>query len=74
MTITPDDSGDDCSKVMADNQIRRGGAVDHQGGCCGLVSQANVTLDISSKVVREVSRSTDSPKSPQNKSIYFSGT
>lgn len=66
VTVTPDDSVDDCCKVMADNQVRRVAVVDDQGGCCGMVSQADVALDTNGKVgnvVREISQSTDSSNS-----------
>lgn len=63
VTVTPEDSVDECCKAMEDNQVRRVAVVDHQGGCCGMVSQADVALDTSGKVgsvVREVSQPTDS--------------
>ncbi|GGI66843.1 CBS domain-containing protein [Deinococcus humi] len=68
VTVTPEDSVDDCCKVMEDNQVRRVAVVDQQGGCCGMVSQADVALDTSGKVsqvVREVSQPTDSTNNVQ---------
>jgi CBS domain-containing protein len=62
VTVTPEDDVDDCCKLMETNQVRRVPVVDERGGCCGIVSQANIALDVSDRataeVVQEVSRPT----------------
>ncbi len=59
-TVTPEDSVDDCCRVMEENQVRRVPVVDQQGGCCGMVAQADVALkaseDATADVVKQVSQ------------------
>ncbi|GAA5512329.1 hypoxic response protein 1 [Deinococcus carri] len=68
VTVTPEDSVDDCCRKMEDNQVRRVAVVDNQGGCCGMVAQADVALNTggqASEVVRGVSQPTDSANNVQ---------
>ncbi len=62
VTVTPDMSVEDCCNIMEDNQIRRVVVVDKNGGCCGMVAQAdianNASDNITAEVVQEVSKET----------------
>ena len=61
-TATPEESVEDCCATMEENQVRRIPVVDSAGGCCGMVSQADIARRTDEKdageVVREVSRPT----------------
>ena len=58
-TVTPETSVEDCCNMMEDKQIRRVVVVDENGGCCGMVAQADVAQYASTgqtaDVVKEVS-------------------
>lgn len=41
ITVSPDTDIDECCRIMEANQIRRVPVVDAQGGCCGMVAQAD---------------------------------
>lgn len=60
VTVSPEMSIEDCCRAMDENQIRRVPVVDEDGGCCGMVSQADVALEgpgqMTADVVRDVSR------------------
>lgn len=60
VTVSPDTSVEDCCRVMEENQIRRVPVVDGNGGCCGMVAQADVALQAGEQmaggVVRDVSQ------------------
>lgn len=62
VTATPETSVEDCCAMMEQNQIRRVPVVDQQGGCCGMVAQADIALRTgeheTAAVVRDVSRPT----------------
>lgn len=61
-TVKREDSVDDCGHIMEENQIRRVPVVDQQGGCCGMVAQADLALkaseDTTADVVKQVSQPT----------------
>lgn len=63
VTVTPETSVDDCCRVMEENQVRRVPVVDANGGCCGMVAQADVATKAGKQeaggVVREVSEATN---------------
>lgn len=64
VSVKPDDSVDDCCRVMEEHQVRRVAVVDEHGSCCGMVAQADVALHTTGQtadMVREVSQPTDSP-------------
>jgi len=42
LTVSPDNSLDECIKVLEESQIRRVPVVDASGGCCGIVAQADI--------------------------------
>ena len=61
VTVTSDSSVEDCCNLMEKNQVRRVAVVDENGGCCGIVAQADVAInaqgDKTAEVVQEVSKS-----------------
>lgn len=63
-TVTEDTSVEECCTLMEDKQIRRVVVVDDNGGCCGIVAQADIALRASenktAEVVQEVSKTTSS--------------
>ena len=65
VTVTPETDVDECCHVMEENQIRRVPVVDERGGCCGMVSQADIARGApeqkTAEVVRDVSQPTDLP-------------
>ena len=60
VTVSPEDSVDDCCAKMEENQIRRVVVVDENGCCCGMVAQADVAIKSSDSntadVVEKVSK------------------
>lgn len=60
--VTTDTALEDCCHTLEENQIRRVPVVDGTGGCCGIVSQADIARvgseKIAGKVLKEVSRPT----------------
>ena len=59
-TVKSDTSVEDCCNLMEDKQIRRIAVVDENGGCCGMVAQADIANKASdqktAQVVQEVSK------------------
>ena len=62
VTVTPDMSIEECSRIMEENQIRRVPVVDTGGACCGIVALADIALhakkSVAGEVVKEVSEPT----------------
>jgi CBS domain-containing protein len=62
VTVTPEDSVEECCQRMEENQIRRLPVVDEAGACCGMISQADIARQAPehelAEVVRDVSRPT----------------
>jgi CBS domain-containing protein len=60
ITTTPEASVDDCLQLMQQHKIRRVPVVDENGGCCGIVAQADIARHASKKdagrMVNEVSK------------------
>jgi len=60
VSVAEDCSLDECCKVMEDHQIRRVLVVDASGACCGIIAQADIAANASTKdtgeVVQEVSK------------------
>ncbi len=60
VTVSSDASVEDCCNLMEDNQIRRIAVVDENGGCCGMVAQADIAINANdnktAEVVQEVSK------------------
>ncbi len=60
VTVTADTSVEDCCNLMEDNQIRRIAVIDENGGCCGMVAQADIAINANdnrtAEVVQEVSK------------------
>src|SRR6267142_3048816 len=59
VTVTPDMSLEECSRIMEENQIRRVPVVDAGGACCGIVALADIARHAAKRetaeVVKEVS-------------------
>jgi CBS domain-containing protein len=59
VTVTPEMSVEECSKIMEENKIRRVPVVDADGSCCGIVALADIALyagrSVAAEVVKEVS-------------------
>ncbi len=62
ITVTSDTTVEDCCNKMESNQVRRIAVVDENGGCCGIVAQADVAINAdkskTAEVVKEVSKET----------------
>lgn len=62
VTVTPDMSVEECSRIMEENKIRRVPVVDADGCCCGIVALADIALhakrSVAAEVVKEVSEPT----------------
>ena len=62
VTVTPDMSVQECSRIMEENKIRRVPVIDADGSCCGIVSLADIALhanrNVAAEVVKEVSEPT----------------
>ena len=62
VTVTPDMSVEECSRIMEENKIRRVPVVDAAGSCCGIVALADIALharrSVAAEVVKEVSEPT----------------
>ena len=61
VTVTPEDSVEDCCRVLEENQIRRVPVVDEQGNCCGIVAQADIAQSASEEQVAEVVQEVSQP-------------
>lgn len=62
VTVMPDMSVEECSRIMEENKIRRVPVVDADGSCCGIVALADIALNarkgVTAEVVKEVSEPT----------------
>src|SRR5437899_12989628 len=62
VTVTPDMSVEECSRILEENKIRRVPVVDADGSCCGIVALADIALharrNVAAEVVKEVSEPT----------------
>ncbi len=62
VTVTPDMSVEECSRILEENKIRRVPVVDADGSCCGIVALADIALQagkgVTAEVVKEVSAPT----------------
>jgi CBS domain-containing protein len=60
VTVTPEMSLEECSRIMEEKLIRRVPVVDEHGSCCGIVALADIALQttksVAGEVVKEVSR------------------
>ena len=63
ITVRDNADLDDCCKKMETHQIRRVPVVNEEGGCCGIVAQADIARDGSEgetvEVVKDVSQPND---------------
>ena len=64
VTVTPDISLEECSRLMEEKRIRRVPVVDEKGACCGIVALADIARqarsNVAGEIVKEVSESTES--------------
>jgi CBS domain-containing protein len=62
VTVTPEMSIEECSRIMVENVIRRVPVVDTGGACCGSVALADIALhakkSVAGEIVKEVSEPT----------------
>jgi CBS domain-containing protein len=62
VTVTPDISLEECSRILEENKIRRVPVVDANGSCCGIVALADIALHagkgVTGEVIKEVSEPT----------------
>ena len=62
VTVTPEMSVEECSRIMEENMIRRVPVVDADGSCCGIVALADIALharrNVAAEVIKEVSEPT----------------
>jgi CBS domain-containing protein len=61
VTVTPDMSVEECSRIMEENQIRRVPVVDASGSCCGIVALADIALHAKRTIVGEVVKEVSQP-------------
>jgi CBS domain-containing protein len=62
VTVTPEMSIEECSRILEENKIRRVPVVDADGSCCGIVALADIALhdkrSAAAEIVKEVSEPT----------------
>jgi CBS domain-containing protein len=63
ITVTPEMSIEECSRILEANQIRRVPVVDASGSCCGIVSLADIALRARQSIVAEVVKEVSEPSS-----------
>lgn len=63
VTVEQDDDLQACCEKMEANQIRRVPVVDKNGGCCGIVAQADIARHGSEHATAEVVRDVSQPAS-----------
>jgi len=67
-TVALDTSVEECCRLMEQHQVRRLLAIDANGRCCGIVSQADLAQRLpaqqTAKVVKEVSQTRGSAPAP----------
>jgi CBS domain-containing protein len=61
VTVTPDMSVEECSRILEENKIRRVPVVDASGRCCGIVALADIALHARSKIAAEVVKEVSEP-------------
>ncbi len=63
VTVTPDMSVEECSRILEENKIRRVPVVDAAGCCCGIVALADIALHAEKSVAAEVVKEVSEPSS-----------
>jgi CBS domain-containing protein len=70
VTVTPETSVDECSRVMEENKIRRVPVVDASGSCNGIVALADIAsytkTSVAAEVIKEVSERTSAASTAGN--------
>lgn len=59
--LHPEDSVEDCCKLMDEHQIRRVPIVDEDGKCCGIVAQADIAREVGGSEVGNIVRDISQP-------------
>lgn len=59
--VTPETSLEECCKTMEASLVRRIPVVDETGGCCGIVSQADIARNASKEDTAEVVKQISQP-------------
>jgi CBS domain-containing protein len=60
-TVHPDDSIEQCCDLLEQHQLRRAVVVDEEGGCCGIVSQADVARNAPRRQIAELLEEVSQP-------------
>jgi CBS domain-containing protein len=60
-TVHPDDSIEQCCNMLEQHQLRRALVVDEDGGCCGIVSQADVARNAPRRQIAELLEEVSQP-------------
>jgi CBS domain-containing protein len=61
VTVTPDISVEECTRILEENKIRRVPVVDADGSCCGIVALADIALLANRNLVVEVVKEVSEP-------------
>lgn len=78
VTCKPEDTLDECAWLMQENQVRRIPVVDDRGRSVGIVAQADIARQGSSKKIAEMLREISEPLRPRpqirfNKDYFYCG-
>lgn len=61
VTVTPDMTVEECSRILEQNKIRRVPVVDADGSCCGIVALADIALHVQGRVAGDVVKEVSEP-------------
>jgi CBS domain-containing protein len=64
LAVSEEASVDDCCRLMETHQVRRALVVDGAGALCGVVSQADIALNMAGRKAGEVVREVSQPRGP----------
>jgi CBS domain-containing protein len=60
-TVHPNDTLEECCHVLEEHQVRRAIVIDEEGGCCGIVAQADVARHAGSRQTAELVEEVSQP-------------
>jgi CBS domain-containing protein len=60
-TVHPDDTLDECCHVLEEHQVRRAVVIDEEGGCCGMVAQADLARHAPRRQIAELLEEVSQP-------------
>jgi CBS domain-containing protein len=63
VTVTPEMSIEECTRILEEHQIRRVPVVDADGSCCGILALADIALHARKSVAGEVIKEVSEPSS-----------